>query len=143
MKVLRQLDKLANEALVEVGMATGSNPTMLKMVGFHLTKPWIPDYHSMLLSPLKSGLENFFKVPVIKLNNKTWYYPSTYWWMIHAKASHPPNGSGCDPAVHTQFLSPHGKNAEFLYAAVLRDGTLHILDSGDFVQECAWWKKNF
>lgn len=113
----------------------------------HFEKPWIPNFWSVAIRAPKPGSENqsYFDFPIGYADDGLpWFFPSRQWWIAHAKASHPPDGMGCDVDVHTKFLSSEeGSVHEFDYATVLLDGTMHILGRSDFAEECAWWKKAF
>lgn len=113
-------------------------------VNVHFEKPWISNFWSVAIRAPKLGSESYFDFPIgYTSDGLPWFFPSRQWWIAHAKASHPPNGRGCDVAVHTKFLSSEGSVHEFDYATVLRDGTMHILGRSDFAEECSWWKRAF
>lgn len=110
----------------------------------HFEKPWIPNFWTVAIRSPKPGSESYFDFPIgYAADGTPWFFPSRQWWIAHAKASHPPDGMGCDVDVHTKFLSREGSVHEFDYATVLRDGTMLILGRADFVEECAWWKRAF
>lgn len=110
----------------------------------HFEKPWIPKFWAVAIHASKPGSEKFFDFPVGYADDGTpWFFPSREWWIAHAKASHPPDGTGCDVDVHTKFLSSEGSVHEFDYASIFSDGTMQILGRGDFVDECSWWTRAF
>lgn len=114
------------------------------MTNVHLEKPWIPDFWTVAIRAPKAGSEKFFDFPVGYAEDGTsWYFPSRQWWLAHAHASHPPDGTGCDVDVHTNFLSSEGATHEFDYATITTDGTLHVLGRADFAEECSWWTRAF
>lgn len=112
----------------------------VQMVRLHLTKPWVPDFKSIVIAPLRQGLEDFLDAAVFDWEGYQWHFPSAEWWMAHAKTSHPPNGRGCDVKAHTEFLTLEGADAEFAYANILKDGNAYILGQQDFEAECEFWK---
>lgn len=141
--MMKKLDDLAAKAIAEVAAVRGAKPETIRMVELHLSKPWLRNYKAMLLSPLRPNMDRWFKVPVLKAGGRIWYYPSTFWWTVHAKAAHPPNGAGCDPAIHARFLTESGAASEFAYATLFEDKSLDVLGARDFETECAWWEANF
>ena len=118
-----------------------------RSIFLHFTKPWIPGFKAIALAPAHDmsaeDKRRWFGKALFKSLGKTWYFPSAFWLVTHAKASHPPDGAGCSPAIHTSFLSKGGKNYEFDYATLMKDGTAHLLGPADFAYECRWWAKNF
>jgi hypothetical protein len=114
------------------------------MINVHLEAPWIENYLTVAIRAPKAGSERYFDFPIGMAEDKTaWFFPSRQWWIAHAQASHPPDGTGCDVDVHTKFLSSEGSVHEFDYATVLTDGTLKILGRPDFAQECFFWQRAF
>lgn len=114
------------------------------MTNVHLEKPWIPNFWTVAIRAPKKGSEKFFDFPIGYAEDGTaWYFPSRQWWLAHAHASHPPDGSGCDADVHTKFLSSEGDVHEFDYATVTTDGTIKVLGRADFTEECSWWTRAF
>lgn len=110
----------------------------------HFEKPWIPNFWSVAIRAPKPGGERFFDFPIGAADDgMPWYFPSKEWWIAHAKASHPPDGMGCDVDVHTKFLSSAGSVHEFDYATILADGTMQILGRSGFADERAWWTRAF
>lgn len=132
-----------SEAIAEVAASSGTNEFTIRMVALHQAKPWIPGYIGSVILPIHKGGAKWVKGKMFTADGHDWYYPSTLWWKAHAHTSHPPDGSGCNPGVHAAFLTGTGKNAEFLYGALIRKRGLHILQAEDFLVECAWWGKNF
>lgn len=126
-------------------MRDGSLPLPVRrMINVHLEKPWIPGFWTVALRAVKPGSERYLDFPIgVSEDGTPWYFPSRLWWLAHAQASHPPDGSGCDAEVHAKFLSQEGTVHEFDYAAVLGDGTLKILGSADFSMECFFWHRAF
>lgn len=114
------------------------------MLNVHLEKPWIPGFWSVAIRAPKPGSAGYFDFPVgLAEDGTSWFFPARAWWLAHAQASHPPDGSGCDAEVHTKFLSSEGSIHEFDYATIFGDGTLKILGSADFAEECFFWKHAF
>lgn len=114
------------------------------MINVHLEKAWIPNFWTVAIRAPKPGSEQFFDFPLgYSEDGTSWFFPSRQWWLAHAKASHPPEGVGCDVDVHTKFLSREGEIHEFDYATILIDGTLQILGRADFAVECDFWKRAF
>lgn len=114
------------------------------MISVHMEKPWIDGFWSVAIRAPKKGSEAYFDFPIgLAEDRSSWFFPSRKWWIAHAHASHPPDGSGCDVDVHTDFLSSDGKTHEFDYATVLQDGTMKILGRPDFAQECFFWQRAF
>lgn len=114
------------------------------MINVHLEKPWISGFWSVAIRSPKAGSEAYFDFPVgLAEDNSAWFFPSRQWWIAHAQASHPPDGTGCDVDVHTKFLSSEGAVHEFDYATVFADGTLKVLGRLDFAQECFFWQHAF
>lgn len=115
-----------------------------RMISVHLAKPWIPGFWSVAIKSGKpGGDQSYIDFPIGTTNRAVWFFPSRQWWEAHSKASHPPDGSGCDVSVHTKFLSKEGKIHEFDYATISTDGELTVLGRKDFVEECAFWKRAF
>jgi hypothetical protein len=120
--------------------------TVRGSVNVHMEKPWIPNFWSVAIRAPKPGGESqsYFDFPIgYAADGMPWFFPSRQWWIAHSKASHPPDGRGCDVDVHTKFLSSAGSVHEFDYATVLTDGTLKILGRHDFAEECLFWKRAF
>ena len=118
--------------------------TVRGSINVHTEKPWIPSFWSVAIRAAKPGSETFFDFPIGYADDGTpWFFPSRQWWVAHAKASHPPDGMGCDVEMHTKFLSSEGSVHEFDYATIFTDGTMQILGRADFVDECAWWQRAF
>jgi len=114
------------------------------MISVHLETAWIPGFWSVAIRSAQPGNKRFFDFPIGFAEDGTaWYFPARQWWLAHAQTSHPPDGSGCDAAVHTKFLSGEGDAHEFDYAAVLVNGTLKVLGETDFQQECFFWQHAF
>lgn len=117
-----------------------------KSIYLHLTKPWIPDFRTIALAPNpgKDGMEQWFHAELFKDDkDRSWYFPSAKWFIVHANTSHAPEGTGCSPEKHIHFLSREGQGWEFDYANVLTDGSAKLMKPDDFYQECIWWRKNF
>jgi hypothetical protein len=118
--------------------------TVRSMINVHMIKPWIPNFWSVAIRAPKPGSEAYFDFPIGYAEDGTsWFFPSRQWWIAHAQASHPPDGTGCDADVHTDFLSSEGKTHEFDYATVFLDGTIKVLGRLDFAQECFFWQQAF
>jgi hypothetical protein len=114
-------------------------------INVHLMKPWIPNFWTVAIrAPKSGGDQSFFDFPIGYAEDGTsWFFPSRQWWLAHAKVSHSDDGMGCDPDVHTKFLSSEGDVHEFDYATILTDGTLKILGRADFAEECMFWTRAF
>jgi hypothetical protein len=125
------------------------------MISVHLDGGWIPNFWTLAirapkLSPSSTSgqrapsVRGYFDFPIgLAEDGTSWFFPSRQWWIAHAHASHPPDGTGCEADVHTKFLSSEGDVHEFDYATVFQDGTLKILGRADFVQECFFWQHAF
>lgn len=110
-----------------------------QMISAHMAKPWIRNFWSVAIRPTGSGSKSYLDFTLGHADGKTWYFPSKKWWLAHAHASHPPDGTGCDASVHVDFLTREGSTHEFDYATISRDGNLKILHPADFEEECEWW----
>lgn len=135
---LGRLFNLNKELWNAVSSDSRAAQPMKLMIYLHLTKPWIPGYLSLAISPLKDGLSGYLQAPVFSWNGMTFYFPSARWWQAHSD-SHSPAGAGCDVDRHDAFLTRGGSDAEFVYAAVLKNGDIRILERPDFEEECAFW----
>jgi len=114
------------------------------MINVHLEKPWIANFWTVAIRARKPGGGGYLDFPIGYAEDGTsWFFPSRQWWIAHAHASHPPDGTGCDADAHAKFLSDGGPEHEFDYGAILRDGTIRILGRVDFVEECSWWRRAF
>jgi len=134
------LHRLNVETTHRIHQEPDFSQSMRAMVRLHLRKPWIPHYHSIAIMPLKEGLKDYLGKEVFEWQGASFFFPSMKWWRSHGERSHEPNGEGCDIRVHEAYLTPEGADAEFAYAAVLRDGDLRILGKTDFVEECRFWE---
>jgi hypothetical protein len=113
-------------------------------INVHMEKAWIPNFWSVAIRAPKSGSDSYIDFPIgCADDGMPWFFPSRQWWIAHAKASHPPDGMGCDVDVHTKFLSSEGSVHEFDYATILTDRTMQIIGRADFVDECSWWSRAF
>lgn len=108
----------------------------------HVTKPWIKGFAGMAIAPLQRNLRDFLGAFLFSWREMAWYHPAARWWKSHAEVSHK-GGFGCDVEAHVDFLTPGGKNAEFVYATVFWDGTVRVLEREDFAAECAFFKERF
>ena len=114
------------------------------LISVHLESAWISGFWSVAIRTVKPNSERYLDFPIgFAEDGTSWYFPSRQWWLAHAQASHPPDGSGCDADVHTRFLSCEGGGHEFDYAAVLADGKLKVLGRHDFAAECFFWQHAF
>lgn len=114
------------------------------MINVHLEAAWIPNFWTVAIRAPKPGSESYFDFPLGYAEDGTsWFFPSRQWWIAHAHASHPPDGTGCDADVHTKFLSSEGEVHEFDYASILNDGTIVVRGRLDFVEECGFWRRAF
>jgi len=141
------------------------------MINVHLVKPWIPNFWTVAIRspngnesaepPRSRGQRSrppargrgalqpshnpsYFDFPIgFAEDGTSWFFPSRQWWIAHAHASHPPDGTGCDASGHTNYLSREGATHEFDYASILADGTLTILGPADFAEECSYWDMAF
>jgi len=115
-----------------------------RMINVHLDGAWIANFWTVAIRAPKPGSEGYLDFPIGLAEDSTvWFFPSRQWWIAHAHASHPPDGTGCDPDVHTKFLSSEGDVHEFDYAAISQDGTIVVRGRADFVEEGAWWTRAF
>lgn len=132
------------QALGMIDRAKSLSPTAKTMARLHVVKPWIEDFLGMAVSPLKRSLRVLLGPYLFSWRDLAWYYPDTGWWKAHARRSHAPgDGAGCDVDVHVDWLTPDGKEAEFAYASVLRDDSIHVLGRPDFERECQFWREEF
>ena len=118
-----------------------NNEELRQCVVLHKTKPWIRNYKETLIRPLREVNPDWVGEPVtVRGRRETWYRPTDAFWIVHCKASHKKDGAGCQTKTHYAFLNPRGKNAEFGYASLLHDGTLHQVTKRGFQTECSFWK---
>lgn len=139
LRAVEELQSLNKDLWSRVSQDGSIPQTVKTMIYMHVTAPWIPNFVGYIITPLHDGLDGFLGKPVVEYGPSTWYQPSMAWWMAHAERSHPPKGEGCDAGVHSSFLTAEGENAEFGYAAMLKDGTVLVLGPEDFDVECAFW----
>jgi hypothetical protein len=123
----------------EVSQNANIPQSVKSMIYQHIQSLWITDALAVVISPLKNGEDPYLKQSAFDIAGIQYYYPSVDFWMAHAQQSHPPAGQGCDPEVHAAFLTRGGKNAEFQYAVVKKDGSLIVQDLNGFVTECAFY----
>jgi hypothetical protein len=110
------------------------------MLALHAGKPWVPGFLSVVIAPMKPGLEEYLGPEIYTVHGAgTLYYPSAQWWISHARRSHPPYGGGCDLQAHIEFLSLDERDPEFAYANVLWSGEIILLGNEDFQEECRFW----
>src|SRR5262245_51520001 len=126
-------------------IATRELPSITgEMIKLHLTKPWIPDFKSIVIAPLRPDLDEFLAAHIFDWEGYSWYYPTMDWWLAHAHLSHPSprgyrgDGAGCSVEAHVEFLTP--PDGEFAYANILKNGDAYILDGKDFEQECEFFR---
>lgn len=119
----------------------GNIPQSVKsMIYQHMQSLWVPDALAVVISPLHTGQNNqFLKQSAFDLGGIQYYYPSVAFWSAHATTSHPPDGSGCDPATHAAFLTATGQQGEFIYGVVKKDGSIVVQDLNGFINECAYF----
>lgn len=137
-KSLERLSRLNDKLLDEIEQDAELPESMKAMISLHLSKPWIPGHVSLAISPLRDGLDSYHGPEVFEWQGAPFFFPGPKWWLAHGK-SHPPEGAGCDLKRHTEYLTPEGKSAEWAYAAILRGGSLRILNREDFKEECSVW----
>lgn len=114
------------------------------MINVHLDTAWIPNFWTVAIRTVKPGCESYFDFPIgFAEDGTSWFFPARKWWMGHAHAGHPPDGSGFDVDAHVKTLTREGDAHEFDYAAVLHDGSLTVLGRPDFVKERLWWTRAF
>src|SRR5262249_52883651 len=89
-----------------------------QMISAHMAKLWIPNFWSVAIRPTHAGSKSYLDFTIGNALGTAWYFPSRKWWMAHAHASHPPDGTGCAVAVHVDFLTSEGATHEFDYAAI-------------------------
>lgn len=138
--VAKNADKLLGQRHDRLLNDTKLDSSVRRMIGVHLIKPWIPRFWSVAIRPTGGGSESYLDFEVGRADETAWYFPSRKWWIAHAKASHPPDGTGCDVSVHVDFLTSEGATHEFDYATVTVDDRLAILTPDDFEKECRWWR---
>lgn len=105
---------------------------------FHILYPWLPNFLSIAISPLRKGLDEFLLRPAFEWQGVTWYFPSTHWWLTHADVSHE-GGVGCNVEAHAEILTRQGGQSEFAYAVVTKDGNVRVLERPDFEEECSFF----
>lgn len=142
-RALGALFQLNQEAWAEISRDRSIPQSVKTMVYLHLAYPWVQDFLAVAISPLRSGLDRFFKRQIFEHGGLMFHYPSREWWLAHARTSHPPDGAGCDPRAHFDFLTAEGANAEFVYAIVLKSGDVVVLGARDFEDECAFWASGY
>ena len=111
-----------------------------QMISSHMAKPWIPEFWAVALRPTGADSKIYLDFQIGEADGASWYFPSAKWWLAHAHASHPPDGTGCDVGAHVDFLTREGALHEFDYATITRGGQLSILHPADFEKECEWWR---
>lgn len=137
---LRQLFALNKEFWASVSRDPRIPQSVKSLIYQHLQIQWIPNALAVVLSPLGARDNPMIGQPVFALDGLQYYYPTLEFWLAHADQSHPPQGQGCDPVVHTQFLTVNGANPEFIYGVVKRDGEIDVQDATDFDIECAFYE---
>ena len=138
-RALRQLFELNKSFWATVSREPSVPQSVKSMIYQHLLSQWVPGALAVVISPLSDGLDHFLKQSAFDLDGIQYYYPSLNFWLAHANASHPPNGTGCDAAAHAAFLTRDGSNAEFIYALATRDGGIVVQDALGFEEECAFY----
>lgn len=138
-RALKQLFELNKSFWATVSRDPSVHQSVKSMIYQHIQSLWVPGALAVVISPLSDGLDNFLKQSAFDLDGIQYYYPSLNFWLAHANASHPPDGIGCDAAVHAEFLTRDGSNAEFIYALATRDGNLVVQDARGFDEECAFY----
>lgn len=138
-RALETLYGLNKDLWAKASVDPGIHQSVKTNIYMHLTSPWIPGFLGYVITPLRNGLDTFLGRTVLQYGSQTWYYPSLDWMFAHADRSHAKSGSGCDEAVHEAFLTAGGSDAEFGYAAVLKNGSIKVLGRPDFDMECAFW----
>lgn len=111
-----------------------------QMISAHMFPPWISEFWSVALRPVSADSKIYLDFQIGTAEDASWYFPSAKWWLAHAHASHPPDGTGCDVAAHVSALTSEGDAPAFDYATITRGGQLSILRPEDFEKECAWWR---
>ena len=135
------LDSL-NQSVLQSIQDPGISHSIRRMVEIHVAGPWVEGLKSIIITPLKEGLEEYLERDVFEWEGRIWFYPSLHWWQAHAKTSHAPVGMGCSAEKHVEFLTQDSEDPEFLYGHVLSDGNAYILGPEDFSLECDWWQTN-
>lgn len=138
-KTLKQLFEWNKSFWKEVSANPNVPQTVKSMVYQHLQTAWVPGALAVVISPLANGQDPFLKNSAFDLGGIQYYYPSLDFWKAHASTSHPPDGSGCNPEAHAEFLTRDGSNPEFIYSVVRRDGSIKVQDLAAFVDECAFF----
>lgn len=137
---LKQLFELNKTFWASVSRDSRIPQSVKSMIYQHLQSQWIPNALAVVISPLGLPDNNpMLGQSLFSMGGVQFYYPSLDFWIAHADQSHPPAGNGCDPNVHTQFLTADGMNPEFVYGVVKRDGELVVQDSAAFNVECAFF----
>lgn len=138
----RVIADLSRDIVEEVRDHHRAPAAALSMLSRHLSKPWVPGFWTILISPIMPTLRSYLKLSVMRASGRVWYFPSAEWWVSHARTAHHPDGSGCDVDAHVAYLTEGGKDSEFLYANLLRDSRLQVCGQEDFKAECEWWTRN-
>ncbi len=129
-----------NRRVVEEAQRDWSLPHQFqRMIALHAGKPWVPGFLSVVISPIRPGLEEYLGPEILTAHDVTFYYPSVNFWLTHARQGHPPFGGGCDLRTHLNFLSADSDAAEFAYANVISSGDIYLLGDAEFEDECRYW----
>ena len=118
-----------------------TNYSMEHCISLHRDKPWVNGFQEVLIQPLRQ-VDPAWIGQQVSIEGKQWFRPTSQFWQVHCNAAHD-GGPGCNPAIHTAFLTADGSNAEFLYGNLLKDGSLVVQNQKQFDQECSWWAANF
>lgn len=137
---LNQLFDLNKSLWASVSRSPRIPQSVKSMIYQHLQSQWIPNSLAVVLAPFHAEKNPLLGQNLFALEGVQYYYPSIDFWLAHAKQSHPPQGEGCDPYVHAQYLTASGANPEFIYGVVQRDGNLVIQDLDGFSVECSFFE---
>lgn len=138
-RTITQLFELNKSFWASVSKDSRVPQSVKSMIYQHLQSQWIPNALAIVLSPLGDRQNPMIGQQVFALDGVQYYYPTLEFWKAHAQRSHEPGGEGCNSRIHTEYLTPEGVNAEFVYGVVKRDGTMDIQDAVDFDIECAFF----
>lgn len=139
----RILPELRASVEADILADTSAPAATLELFRLHWEKPWVPNFLTSLISPLKPTLRTYLKLSVLRHDGRIWYIPSVAWWRMHARSLHAPEGAGCLVAAHVYQLCESATMPLFLYADILQDGRFRVLGEDDFKIEAGYWKANF
>lgn len=138
-RVIEALVEINDRAVAET-QADWSLPHQFhRMMALHAGKPWVPGFLSVVIAPMRPGLEEYLGPEIVQAHDIVFFYPSAQFWISHARQGHPPFGGGCNLKTHLDLLSVEQQNPEFAYANVMWSGDIYLLGDDDFADECRFW----